>query len=107
MRLEQKLTPQLIQSMNILQLNALALENHVAEELEKNYALEVEEPTPTDPDAARPREDRNDGNGEVESFDRLERLTREYSGEDFFSSPSPRVGSPGCLCLACSIRVFR
>ncbi|MCB9851028.1 MAG: RNA polymerase factor sigma-54 [Phycisphaerales bacterium] len=92
MRLEQKLTPQLIQSMNILQLNALALENHVAEELEKNYALEVEEHHPTDPDANRPREDRSDGNGEVESFERLERLAREYSGEDFFSSARRRVG---------------
>jgi RNA polymerase sigma-54 factor len=86
MRMEQKLTPQLIQSMNILQLNALALENRVAEELEKNYALEIADPTPTDPDAAHPREDRSDHNGEAESFERLERLTREYSREDFFSS---------------------
>jgi len=86
MRMEQKLTPQLIQSMNILQLNAMALENRVAEELEKNYALELADPSPTDPDAARPREDRSDHNGDVESFERLERLTREYSREDFFSS---------------------
>jgi RNA polymerase sigma-54 factor len=93
MRLEQKLTPQLIQSMNILQLNALALENRVAEELEKNYALEVAEHAPADPDAARPRDDRHDGNGEVESFERLERLAREYSGEDFFSSAGRRPPS--------------
>jgi len=86
MRMEQKLTPQLIQSMNILQLNALALENRVAEELEKNYALELAEHRPNDPDAAHPREDRSDGNGEAESFERLERLAREYSREDFFSS---------------------
>lgn len=90
MRLEQKLTPQLIQSMNILQLNALALENRVAEELEKNYALEIAEPAPSDPDTAHPREDRSDGNGEVESFERLERLTREYSRDDFFSSARRR-----------------
>ena len=41
--MEQKLTPQLIQSMSILQLNTLALEGRVAEEMEKNFALEIVE----------------------------------------------------------------
>ncbi len=94
MRLEQKLTPQLIQSMNILQLNTMALENRVAEELEKNYALEVTEPAPSEGPAI-PREERNGGNGDVESFQRLERLAREYSREDFFSSSSRRAPSGG------------
>lgn len=42
LRQEQRLTPQLIQSMNILQLNVAALENHIQEELEQNPLLEYE-----------------------------------------------------------------
>jgi len=41
MRLEQRLTPQLIQSMEILQLNVIALEQRIDEELERNVALEL------------------------------------------------------------------
>ncbi len=42
MRQEQRLTPQLIQSMNILQLNVAALEQHLQAEMEKNPLLEYE-----------------------------------------------------------------
>jgi RNA polymerase sigma-54 factor len=45
MRLEQRLTPQLIQAMEILQLPLMALEARLREELESNPVLEVEEPT--------------------------------------------------------------
>ena len=86
MRMEQKLTPQLIQSMSILQLHTTALENRVAEELEKNYALELIEPTAEERERRARQERPANDNGEVESFQRLERLTREYSSEDFFSS---------------------
>jgi len=43
LRQEQRLTPQLIQSMNILQLPLLALEAKVREEMERNPALEEAE----------------------------------------------------------------
>ena len=42
MRQEQRLTPQLIQSMNILQLNVASLEARIQEELEQNPVLEYE-----------------------------------------------------------------
>ncbi len=79
MRLEQRLTPQLIQSMSILQMPVADLETMIAEELEKNSALEIEEPARADPSA--------DGNGQATperssedavSFDRLADLSRAY-----------------------------
>lgn len=84
MRMEQKLTPQLIQSMSILQLPAMALENRVAEELENNYALEVSEPEHAA--EAPPREERPGDNGDAASFEHLERLAREYGSDEFFST---------------------
>ncbi|RJP35933.1 MAG: RNA polymerase sigma-54 factor [Phycisphaerales bacterium] len=79
MRLEQRLTPQLIQSMSILQMPVADLETMIAEELEKNSALEVEERAAPQPPA--------DGNGQATlekpnedavSFDRLDDLSRAY-----------------------------
>lgn len=79
MRLEQRLTPQLIQAMEILQLPLLALEARVREELEVNPVLEEIE---ADPPAERPvlKEDppaSEENKAEAESFERLERMARE------------------------------
>lgn len=77
LRLEQRLSPQLIQSMEILQLPLLALEARVREELELNPVLEEYEPTaeavaePTE-SAITNEEQRH----EAESFERLEELTK-------------------------------
>lgn len=81
MRLEQRLTPQLIQSMNILQKSVTDLEAHVNEALESNAALELAEPeqpgslesgaAPTAPQDA-PQQENED------SFSRLDRLSRDY-----------------------------
>src|SRR5262245_4092325 len=90
MRMEQRLTPQLIQAMDILQLGVMALENRIAEELEKNCALEVVED-----EKVAPEHPTHEGNGqtatadaESESFKRLDRLTREYDfdidGQSYF-----------------------
>ncbi|HKQ47440.1 MAG TPA: RNA polymerase factor sigma-54 [Phycisphaerae bacterium] len=79
MRLEQRLTPQLIQSMEILTLPLLALEAKVREELESNPVLEELEPEAPPTDKA-PREDlpaSESNNAEAESFERLERMSRE------------------------------
>lgn len=96
LRQEQRLTPQLIQSMNVLQLPLLALEAHVREELERNPALEIDEldsappetveaPAPTDgdelPRTAEPGVD-TESLHEAEGFSRLERLSREYDFDD-------------------------
>lgn len=97
MRMEQRLTPQLIQSMAILQKPVTELEAHINDALETNVALELKEPAPQDGDG-------EDGNGRVESdprddtrFGRLERLTRDYDfdSSDRVPSPARRVSSSG------------
>src|SRR5437870_665030 len=79
MRLEQRLSPQLIQSMEILQLPLMALEARLREELEANPVLEVLEPE-APPESEAPREDppaTQAALAEAESFQRLEKLSRE------------------------------
>lgn len=79
MRLEQRLTPQLIQSMEILQLPLLALEARVREELEQNPVLEEaeqaapEEPKPAQEDLPASAESLH----EAKSFERLEQMSRD------------------------------
>ena len=73
MRLEQRLTPQLIQSMEILTLPLMALEAKVREELETNPVLEEIETEATEA-VKTPREDlpsTETNNAEAESFERL------------------------------------
>ncbi len=88
LRQEQRLTPQLIQSMNILQLPLLALEAKVREEMERNPALEEIEP-----DIA-PREEADapfeqaeipqsaENRDLLEGFTRLDQMSREYGIDD-------------------------
>ncbi|HUU82678.1 MAG TPA: RNA polymerase factor sigma-54 [Phycisphaerae bacterium] len=85
MRLEQKLTPQLIQSMDILQLNVTALEARIDEELERNIVLESDEPASaatsteeTSEPTETPGEGEDAGSPESPSFDLPDRLGREY-----------------------------
>ncbi len=75
MRLEQRLTPQLIQSMDILQLSTQALENRLAEELEKNVTLELAEEKPHTDTASAP--DGKPTTHESEGFNRLDHFSRE------------------------------
>lgn len=92
LRQEQRLTPQLIQSMNILQLPLMALEAKIREELERNPALELDDfENPPEPPAAPMREDGTalrdpevaaENRHEAEGFSRLERLTREYDFDE-------------------------
>jgi RNA polymerase sigma-54 factor len=80
MRLEQRLTPQLIQSMEILTLPLMALETRIREELEANPVLELLEPEPAAEPVASPKEDlpaTETNLAEAESFERLDRMTRE------------------------------
>ncbi|MCG8408297.1 MAG: RNA polymerase factor sigma-54 [Phycisphaerales bacterium] len=80
MRLEQRLTPQLIQSMEILQLPLLALEARVREELETNPVLEELDHAPERPDASEPKEDAastQEQQAEAESFDRLDAMSSD------------------------------
>lgn len=85
MRLEQRLTPQLIQSMSILQKPVADLEACVSEALESNAALEVAEPE-------RPADADGSGNGRAEAedapgFARLDRFSRDYDMDASERSP--------------------
>ncbi|MCH7925899.1 MAG: hypothetical protein IIC51_10240, partial [Planctomycetes bacterium] len=75
MGLEQRLTPQLIQSMSILQKTVSDLETCINEALESNAALEVAEPQETPAEG----EGKPSSNGQIETaedstgFARLDR----------------------------------
>ena len=89
MRLEQKmkLAPRMIQSMEILQLPILALQERIEQELNSNPVLEVEEPA-NESDVETPQPDESQGSGEetpadveaekVEDFERLSNLDDDY-----------------------------
>ncbi len=85
LRMEQKLTPQLIQSMAILQKAVADLEVHINEALETNAALELAEPQPMPSDgkdSSQPPSGADDPtphtSGDERSFDRLDSLSRDY-----------------------------
>lgn len=79
MRMEQRLTPQLIQSMTILQKPVAELEAFVEEALETNAALEIDETHPRAPEADHEPPPRTEREQEVEAgFRRLDKFAREY-----------------------------
>ncbi len=90
LRQEQRLTPQLIQSMNILQLPLMALEAHIREEMERNPALEEDAASVPAEDnfqkddffPASDKEAEKENRHEAEGFTRLERISREYDFDD-------------------------
>ena len=97
MRLEQKLTPQLIQSMDILQLSTPALENRIAEELERNVTLEIPDAAPATGDNENRGEAEFDGHQPTEdsaSFNRLDRMSREYGLDSDDRLRERRTGRP-------------
>jgi len=96
MRLEQrmKLAPRMIQSMEILQLPILALQERIEQELNNNPVLEIEEPSnPEETESAEQQTEDdfnekdlvvNADNDKVEDFERLESLDddfKEYMSE--------------------------
>jgi RNA polymerase sigma-54 factor len=102
LRQEQRLTPQLIQSMNILQLPLMALEAKIREEMERNPALEETELSgPPQPDATDKFEQGADiepspeSRELVEGFTLLDRFSREYGFDDSdqtFGRAKPATG---------------
>ncbi len=94
-RMEQKLilAPRMIQSMEILQLPIMALQERIQQELEKNPVLELKEnsddnPEPEPAEAEIPSPDSKelvieDNGNNAEDFDRLESLNRDW--EDVFN----------------------
>src|ERR1041384_304826 len=74
MRMDQRqlLTPRMIQSMEILQLPLMALEERIEQELQANPGLELREP------ALVVKED-----GQAEDFERLNRIGELFENEEF------------------------
>jgi RNA polymerase sigma-54 factor len=99
MRMEQrmKLAPHMIQSMEILQLPILALQERIEQELNSNPVLEMAEPgNPEDTDSAeqQPQEDINEkdlvvntDNNKVGDFERLEGLGDGF--KDYMDESGP------------------
>lgn len=98
---QQRLTPQLIQAMDILQLNALALESRIAQELDGNPALEIvpgdDDSVVSGVDAGADRDDQSDtekslvvAEGDAQDFNRLDSLVNEY---DFFEEDTAFRGT--------------
>ena len=81
------LSPKLIQSAEILQLNSMELQERLEQEVEKNVALELVLPGSSDDADARRRDEHREeapqGGGSTE-FERLRRLERQY-GEQWNS----------------------
>src|SRR5580692_9550692 len=82
--MRQLLTPRMIQSMEILQLPLMALEERIEEELQNNPVLEMREP---EPELDAPPTDGEDVHGRTEDFSEDERalVVKENSdqSEDF------------------------
>ena len=95
MRMSQqmKLAPRMIQSMEILQMPLLALQERVEQELESNVALEVVEPGEASDDSAAEGDDERAGEGELvvadspSATDDWQRLSEfESACEDVFDN---------------------
>jgi RNA polymerase sigma-54 factor len=99
MRLEQRMTlaPRMIQSMEILQLPILALQERIEQELNTNPVLEIEEPSNTEdtpPAEPQSQDDINEkdlvvdtDNNKVEDFERLDSLDDDF--KDYMGQAGP------------------
>lgn len=90
LRMEQRLTPQLIQSMSILQKPVAELEAYLADALETNAALEVAEPQATerDSDDSTVADDKTKvDTSEERGFARLDRFSRDYDLDGIDHAP--------------------
>ncbi len=93
--MRQLLTPRMIQSMEILQLPLMALEERIEQELQNNPVLELKEgqgDAETPPADTEPREEFSEGEqalvvkengGQAEDFERLARISEYFENEEF------------------------
>ncbi|MBM4078493.1 MAG: RNA polymerase factor sigma-54 [Planctomycetes bacterium] len=91
-RLEQrmKLAPQIIQSIEILQLPTLALQERVQQELEENPVLELKQEAeePEKEGEAEPETPAEDHEGEDPEYEKIENMADDW--RDYFSQTSER-----------------
>ena len=103
LRFEQRqlLTPRMIQSMEILQLPMLALEERIEQELQNNPVLEQRETDPDDPAAIAASENGSeketaeeqalvvkDDASSTDDFERLARISEYLENEEFSTNSS-------------------
>ena len=91
-RMEQRLTPQLIQSMAILQKPVAELEAYINDALETNAALELDEPEGPETEAKEDRQQHDPVGNEQQQeagFARLSRFARQYDME--FNDRAPHI----------------
>ena len=81
MRMEQRLTPQLIQSMAVLQKPVSELEQHIAEALEENAALELADPEPEETDSTPTNHDERKDK-DADDFARLDTFSSDHLESD-------------------------
>src|ERR1700683_1564188 len=101
--MRQLLTPRMIQSMEILQLPLMALEERIEEELQNNPVLEVREPendpatVPADAEPPNGHDEFSEGeqvlvvkenSDQSEDFDRLTRISEYFENEEFATNGS-------------------
>jgi RNA polymerase sigma-54 factor len=98
--MRQLLTPRMIQSMEILQLPLMALEERIEQELQNNPVLELREPEgeappaegepPPEPDGEFSESEQtlvvNENNDQSEDFERLSRISDYLENEEFFTN---------------------
>ncbi len=84
-RLEMKLrmTSQMIQSIEMLQLPLLALQERIEQELVENPVLEIEEETVERDPAQAEEEEREWGDGEKNEFEKLEQMAADEGFSDY------------------------
>lgn len=98
MRLGQqmRLAPRMIQSMEILQLPMLALQERIEQELESNVALELADPAPADAADEDVREVADNGEliaGDDRDFERLSDFEQSFPDSfDVHAGPRPAAG---------------
>ena len=102
-RLEMKLrmTSQMIQSIEMLQLPLLALQERIEQELVENPVLELEEETVERDPAQAEKEEREWSDSEKSEFEKLEQMAAEESFRDYLQGPrratrsdeDPKIGA--------------
>jgi RNA polymerase sigma-54 factor len=83
--LRMKLAPQIIQSIEILQLPTLELQQRIKQELVENPVLEMQELLPdeeeTAPEAEGPRDERTASEAEFDRMEKIEESWRDYASQ--------------------------
>lgn len=99
---EQRLSPRMIQSMEVLQMGEIELQERVEEEISENPTLEIDVADPTLPDeqqepvdSEQPAENEtepvvDDGNDGIDEFERLLNMDQEFS-DSFSDGPRPSI----------------